>query len=734
MNTRTRRTHFWPIVLLIVVGSIIYSNTLNVPFHFDDLNNIQNPALKLETLNAEQFRETLAGSTLKSRPISNLSFAFNYFVGRYRVQGYHMVNIGIHICTGIFLYLFLQLTLNLAVNKRNYTNGSSIALLTALLWIAHPVATQSVTYIVQRMNSMAAMFFVLAMLLYATGRDSQRAIEREKSSLPIWAWFVLSGVSGFLAIGSKEIAVSLPFYIFLYEWYFFQDLRWEWLKKKMYWLVGIVLVMGCIAYAFTNGQIIERIFNNCSGREFSTMERVLTQLRVVIHYITLVFYPNPNRLALDYDFPLSISLLSPISTLYSLIAIVALVVLAILTARRERLVSFCILWFFGNLVIESSIICLEIIFEHRTYLPSMFLILLVAATVYRIGRHTVLVTLVLMLPATLLGYWTFERNNVWQNPLALWSDSVSKHPNKARPHSNLGLALTEVDDVHHAEKEFKRALEIDPNAEIAHNNLAGLLLRQGKKQEAEFHFQEAIRIKPDYALARINLGGILRERGQYEEAADQFHLALSTAPEDHILNKNYGNAMLRSGHADIALSYLEKALYLSPNDIEVLLDIGESLSLLGRFDEAIKVYRKILDTDRSQASAHYHLALLLKKKGLAREALVHYMEADRVMRYPVTLKYDFGNLLFQLGELKEAEKIYREFLAISPTLAMAYNNMGLVLINQGRLRDAIEQFRTALHIAPSFQLAVDNMRLASEQLMLRERKDGSAEEQNEFAR
>lgn len=734
MNIRSMKTHFWPIILLIVVGSIIYANTLNVPFHFDDNSNLQNPALKIEALNAEQFREALSGSTMTSRPISNLSFAINYFVGRYRVQGYHLVNIGIHICTGIFLYLLLQVTLNLAVNKRNYVNDSAIALMASLLWLAHPVATQSVTYIVQRMNSMAAMFYILAMFFYAIGRVRQFAFMKEKSSSPVWGWFVASALSGLLAIGSKEIAVTLPFFIFLYEWYFFQDLRWEWLKEKVYWLIGILFIMGCIAFAYTNGQIFSRIFSNCSSRDFTTVERVLTQFRVVIHYITLVFYPNPDRLALDYDFPLSLSLFSPFSTFSSFLAILALVVFAVLSARRERLVSFCIFWFFGNLIIESSVICLEIIFEHRTYMPSMFLILLFVAMAYRGGRKSVIVSLVLATTIVLFGYWTFERNKIWQNSITLWSDSVTKYPYKARSHSNLGLGFVEAGEMDRAESEFRRALELDPVAEIAHNNLAGILLRQGKKQEAEYHYQEAVRLKPDYTLARISLGGVLREKGQYEDAAVQFRQVLIKDPDDPVANKNLGNALLRTGSPDIALPHLEKACLHSPHDIEVLLDIGEALSILGRTDEAIHAYQKILDKDRNQASAHYHIAILLKKKGLEREALVHYNEADRLMKYPDALKYDFGNLLFRLGELNEAEKTYKEFLAIRPTLAMTHNNLGLVLVSQGRLAEAIQQFQAALNLAPSFQLAADNMRLASEQLQMKGGKNESAEENKEPAR
>lgn len=712
-----RTVNAWSIVLLALVGCVVYANTLNVPFHFDDQANIQVSALKLESLHGNQLKRIFTESTHLTRPVSNLSFALNHFVGGYRVQGYHLINILIHICSGIFFYLLLLVTLNLDVNQKTYGQGATLALMTTLLWTVHPLATQSVTYIVQRMNSMSAMFFILALLLYVKGREQQLRAGQPWPSLTNLTWFLASAISGLLAVGSKEIAATLPFFIFLYEWYFFQDLSWNWLKNKLYWLIGAFLFLGCIAYAYTNGQLVERILNKCSERDFTVIERVLTQFRVLIHYITLILYPNPDRLALDYDFPVSTSLFSPLTTLSSLIVVIVIVMAAILLARRERLLSFCILWFFGNLVIESSIICLEIIFEHRTYLPSMFLLLLAVATLFRLCRNSMLVAIPLILVAILFGFWTVKRNVVWQTSLALWSDSAVKHPGKARPHANLGLALAESGKEEQAEREYRRALEIEPSAPVAHNNLAALLLRQGRVDAAESHLREAIQLKPDYVDARMGYGGFFRERGQYEEAAEQFRRALDKEPENVAGNKSLGNALLRGGHPEEALPVLNKARGLSSNDHEVLLDLGEALSLCGQIDEAVRVYETILDKEKAHGATHYQLALLAKKQGREQDAVVHYRKADHLMQYPDTLKYDFGNLLLRLGEFRAAEQVYGEFVSISPTLAMARNNLGLSLVHQGRLVQAMEQFEAALRLDPALQLAADNLRLASEQLL-----------------
>lgn len=728
MSVSSNRTTLFAIFLFIFIGSLVYSNTLNVPFHFDDANNIKNPALRIENASVDEVLKALSTGTLKKRPVSNVSFAFNYYLGGYRVQGYHLVNISIHLFAGIFLYLLLRATLALPVNKEKYGSFPGLAFVTTLLWLVHPLGTQSVTYLVQRMNSLAAMFYILALLLYVMGRKRMMRAERRQASIPAWAWFFASGFSGLLAIGSKEIAATLPMIIFIYEWYFFQDLRWEWLRKKFYWLMGVVVLFGSMAY-FYLGKIPWQVFlSDCPTRDFTAYERLLTQFRVVMHYISLLLYPNPNRLALDYNFPFSTSVIAPITTLYSLIGLVFFLLLVVLLARRERLLSFCILWFLGNLVIESSVICLEIIFEHRTYLPSMFFLLFVVTLLYRIGVNRKILSSMFVLLIFFFGIWTYDRNKVWNDPVALWSHDVALYPDNARSHNNLGLALTKTGKREQAEKEYRQALEIDPKAEVANNNLGSLLLLQDKRKEAEFYFREAVRCDPRYVQARFNLGVLLRENGEYEEAISHFRIALEKDPDDRVLHKNLGNTLLRSGNPKEALPHLRKARLKAPKDTEVLLDVAESLTQLGQGEQAISVYRKVLAIDNQQMSAHYNLALLLQQKGGSEEALSHYRSAERLAKYPAAMLYNFGNQLFRLDRFMEAEKIYRKFLNITPTFINTYNNLGLVLLRQGRYKEAVQCFAIAVRISPNYQLAYNNLKRATE-LMEGEIKDKTGGEQ-----
>ncbi len=198
------------VLIFLSLGFLIYSNTLENPFVFDDTVRILgNPDIRLDELNAKSLWDAAFGKfSARSRPIGNISFALNYYFHQYELSGYHMVNIIVHILNGILLWIFLEKTLSLISVLSEKKHGQWIALLAALLWLVNPVQTQSVTYIVQRLNSMAAMFFLLSFIFYLNGRLAT------KKGL-MWFWFLGSALGWFMALGCKQNTATLPVFIFL---------------------------------------------------------------------------------------------------------------------------------------------------------------------------------------------------------------------------------------------------------------------------------------------------------------------------------------------------------------------------------------------------------------------------------------------------------------------------------------------------------------------------------------
>ena len=359
--------HLIAIGLIVGVALLAYSNTFHVPFHFDDRPNItQNPNVQIKVFSWDRIERLIKYTYKESiRVFSYFTFALNYYFGGFNVFGYHLVNFLIHIASGIFLYAFLLLTFNLPSLKEKYGSISyKVALFTSLIFIAHPIQTQSVTYIVQRMASMAGMFYLLSLVLYIKGRLS--------TGWPRVFYFGGMVLSYLLGVFSKENVAILPLFVALYEFYFFQNLDLSPRGKKILLaLIAILLVLGIFGFIIWGERYINVIIEGYAYRTFTMSERVLTQFRIVLYYVTLLLYPHPSRLNLDYDFPLSKTILDPPTTLISILIVAGLIGYSIWTAKKRPVISFCILWYFGNLVIESSIFPLEMVYEHRLYLPAV---------------------------------------------------------------------------------------------------------------------------------------------------------------------------------------------------------------------------------------------------------------------------------------------------------------------------------------------------------------------------
>ena len=532
------------LVSLLLLTFIVYSGTLDHSFHFDDKSNIRsNHFIQISSLSLDELRKAGLESENHQRPVANISFALNYYFHGLEVRGYHYVNIFIHLLAGIILYYFVKATLCLPLYRDKYSKSQFIPFFTALIWMVHPLHTQSVTYIVQRMNSMAGMFFIMTMLFYVKARLTP---EKTKKIL----LFSFSLIASIFAFGSKQNTATLPLFVLLYEWYFFQDLRLKFSRKQLFWIAAIGCMFVLVLFLFLGSSPLDRLFPSYAGRPFSMAERVLTQPRVVLLYILLIFYPAPSLLNLDYDFPLSYSLLSPSTTLLSILVLVVLLGVAIYAARNKRLYSFCILWFMGNLVIESSTIPLEIIFEHRTYLPSMMVILLIVLLLHQAVKKRRVLIVFLTAVAILFSYWTYERNKVWKNELTLWTDIQKKSPNKARANHNLGLAYFEKNRLDEAIPVLEKALYLYEQQS-----------NQGKYVK-----------RIDTSSCLRLLGNAFRMRGEYKKAIEHLDRALKESSNTANDVKTYFLLGLCYGQilrAQEAVFYFSKALQLSQNFYDV---------------------------------------------------------------------------------------------------------------------------------------------------------------------
>ncbi len=660
-------------LFLAVITICVYSNTLQSPFVFDDTGNItENTHIRWNRLTLENIIETAVQSRSHNRPVANISFALNYYFDGYDVIGYRLINISIHIATGVFLFFVVKATLTLPGVNTGIHQNQLIPFFTSLIWVLHPLHTQSVTYIVQRMNSMAAMFYILALLLYIKGR-----LFDEKKWKGVF--FITSLFSGVLAIGSKQIAATLPVMILLYEWCFFRSLDRSWIRNNLVRCLICFTVFSCVALLYLGIDPFERILGSYGRRDFTMGQRILTEFRVVVFYLSLIFFPHPSRLSLDHDFPLSFSLSDPLSTAFSFLLIASTIAIAVYKGKAKPLFLFCTLWFFGNLLIESSIVSLEIIFEHRTYLPSMFVVFGLVLVIYKYFNLFWLRTTVLLGMALTCAVFTYERNSIWQNRVTLWQDCVDKAPEKARPHYNLGLALQKYYPFEKGDPQY--------------------LTKSQVADKAIIHFRKAIQIDPNHLKAHNNLGIALMEKGHLDEAISHYRFVLEREPKSIEAANNLAIALSKKGNIDEAIRYFTASLRLDSGQTKSYNNLGVLLFRKGRVSEAASHFRKALQIAPDNRAAHHNLQKLMAPEGGIDQA-IDRLEGSIEKTPGASVLYELGNLHKEKGELEKAITWYEKVLELRPEFDNALEKTALVRAMMGDYDHALSMYKKIVQRHP----------------------------------
>ena len=406
--------------------------------------------------------------------------------------------------------------------------------------MTNPIQTQAVTYIVQRMTLLASFFFIAGIYCYLLARLSGSKQQRI-------LMFVFCAVSFLLGMVAKENAALLPLTIIAIEAIFFQNLGNPQVRRRVFTFsavcgLAIVILGGVI---FLKGDLLS-IFSGYGGRYFTPSERLMTQPRVLIFYLSLIFCPLPGRLSIDHDFALSTSLLHPWTTLPAIVLAVAMVVGALFQARKRPLLSFAILFFFLNHLVESSIIPLELVFEHRNYLPSMFIFVPVAEGTawlldrYR-GKQPILYRSLIGLVICLMirfGWGTYVRNKVWQTEVSLWTDANHKAPMLHRPLHNLAMARYDKSgQLEKALELYQKAAQLKMHRRShrarLYGNIANIYYRTGDYDAAEVYFKKAVDIAPFIEDNRYRLAETLYQRRKWQAALAHVNVLLDKYPNSY---------------------------------------------------------------------------------------------------------------------------------------------------------------------------------------------------------
>lgn len=604
---RTKTPHLCFVHFLILLACIsAYSNSFNASWHLDDGPNIlDNSNIHIKEISLSELARASAFSqndsssqnAIRFRPIATISFAMNWYVGADRVVGYHVANVGIHILCSLILFFLLQ-SLFRTPNLSGCCEGDeqNIALLAAVLWAIHPIQTQAVTYIVQRMTLLTTLFYLSGLLCFIHGRIRAERVPR----LGLFSGCFLCLL---LAMGSKENAVMFPLSLVLIEIVFFKNFSEEaHLKTSFRIIIAAIASTGILSVllAYSTMSHPFAFINRISAvRPFTLMERLLTEPRVVIGYLTQIFYPVLTRFSIEHSVTVSTSMFDPITTLTSIVLISSLLALSLFQLRKMPILSFSILFYFLNHIIESTVIPLELVFEHRNHLPSAFIFFPVATTIVkglryyqRMDRQPMFLICfaVTVLFLVILGVTTYMRNAVWASEKTLWEDALAKAPQSDRPYGRLAEYYTKAGLVDKALYLYETSLtkHTTNRLSVAVNlgNMGSLYSKKMEFEKALELYDAAISVDPSYTKAMYNKALTLANMGRWEETNNIMKILVPHEKSSWEYCSLLGFAMLKQNDPVEALNYFRKALHLSPTNSYLYLNIGTCLNTMGLYSQA----------------------------------------------------------------------------------------------------------------------------------------------------
>jgi tetratricopeptide (TPR) repeat protein len=572
---------FGHLFLVIVLVLLAYSNTFSAPFQWDEgYLIVNNPIIKdidhflrspVEYMNGISKEDQIFLQAFKMRPVGYLSFALNYKLHGFNVTGYHITNITIHVLNGLLVYLLVILSFRTPFlsESRLKENSKYAALFSALLFVSHPVQTEAVTYVFQRFASLAAFFFLLSLISYISSRLSERKA---------WSYFLyaLSLISAVLAMKTKENAFTLPLTISLYELFFFKGA----IRTRIVRLIPLLLTVLIIPLALAGSKgYIASIPRGYAG--FSRTEYLLTQFRVIVTYLRLLFLPiNQNN---NYNYPVFNSFLEPQVVLsFAFLSSIILFGLYIFHKSKRlpelRLIAFGIFWFFITLSVESSVIPIPMVInEYRVYLPSVGVFMLSAATLFLILNKIksknvrIAAIAVLVIIPLVLSYAAFARNSVWESMITLLKDNAQKSPRKAQVHTDLASAYLARALPSQAIEHLAIALRLNPDLSEAHYRIGIAYKLTGDYDKSIEHLSTALKLPPPvwrrgfYGDVRFYLGSVYEAVGSEDKAMEHYLLAAKLNPNNAEAHFRLGRLYLKRNVLDDSLRELDIALKINPN-------------------------------------------------------------------------------------------------------------------------------------------------------------------------
>jgi protein O-mannosyl-transferase len=594
-----------PLAIAAIVLAVLasYANSFDGAFVFDDIPAIvDNPHVR-SLLPLRDSLTAPAEVTTAGRPVAAFTFAVSYaLAGGYDTWMFHATNVAIHALAALVLFGVIRRTLLSApLRDRFGPSSATMAFLVALLWAVHPLQTQSVTYLVQRVESLMGLFLLLTLYCAIRAHEGRRR-----------SWFALAIACCALGMATKQVMVGAPLLVVLWDWLFADRGRhMRFLTKRWPLYAGLASTWLILAYLVTTEP---RPHSVGAIEGWTPLRYLVTQPSVILHYLRLAVWPAP--LVFDYDWAPA----QGVGAILAALIVGALIAATIWGLFRRHPAAFAGAWFFVILAPSSSVlpIATEVVAEHRMYLPLAAVIALVVLAAHALatappprvlsggpppskrvrtgaprGLRDAWVPAIVVVVAVVFGAQTAARNRDYASDERIWIDTIEKQPANARARNNYAVDLLEAGKFTEAEAQARAAIAIDPGIAVAHKTLGVALLARGRVDEGIAELQRASALDPADGTIFRNLGEAYGAKGDLASAAGAFLQATRALPDDpFVLNRaawllaSAPDAGVRNGSQALALA--RHAVDLTGrHDVTSLDTLAAAHAELGQFDAAI---------------------------------------------------------------------------------------------------------------------------------------------------
>ena len=698
-NAPNRAWSPWVLGLLLALAIfLVYSNTFHGPFQYDDGSDVrENMTIRhLWPLRDVFF---IHGSGFMTRPVTNLTFAINYAIGGLKPFSYHLTNLSIHICASLALLGIIRRTLSLPRLRDRFSGHiPTLSLITAALWALHPLLTESVSYITQRYESLMGMFVLLT--FYCVLRMAEDASPLK--------WATLASMSCLLALGSKEVAVTVPILVLLFDRTFLAgSFRGAWRKRRVLYL-GLMVAWACFAF-IQFGSAGKRGFAGF-GLDTPWWRYALNQPNVILYYLRLALWPHP--LNFDYFWPLAKSWGQLVP---GFLAIGALLGLTLWALFRRPEIAFLSVFFFFILAPTSSVMpILDLAVEHRMYLPLVPVVVFIVFAMHwmsvkfsEVDRKIstlIRLTSISLVACTLsaFGALTYLRNLDYQNPMDLWRDAMVKAPNNPRAHHNYAFILAEAGFTDEAIRQYDISVKLAPNMPLFLSNYGTLLGKLGRHSEAFPLLRSAVLLDPTNYKFILNLGVLHWQKGSLDNAVACFQEAIKVDPNASMSYYGLASVMLAKDNPLKAHELILKAIRLEPVKPLFHFQHGLILLKLGDLPGARAEFKSAIDLEANPESMISEVGWAFHEYGMDQESISNLRRA--LSRNPdhVRSRIRLGWVLSTSPD--DAVRNGSEALLLAKNLIGSYPSpspelldlLGVALAESGRFQEAQAEIHLAL--------------------------------------